>query len=329
MINVQSNGNNVHEAKIKALDLGRRIALKLFSNHNGILLNNKEINSIPYLELKECFFAESVKKEESLTHFYRAEVNYQNSKAQTLDLLSRYIPRLKKFAPTQIYLFPVLKRNQKYCQTDTKWHNSWRALTDKLKQQKIEILKPNAPITNILLLGKKYNEIAKTLPNNFYKTIIIAIGEFSSFSGSEKSVFSVQYKVLTRAFEATYLEQFPLNSQCDNQNEVMQKAAEGFMTLSRLIKIQASQRPYLKPIKKESRIIKVAVHKHEVLSLNSTVARIKRFGYLTEQTFETDRQMFSLKTMQDDYSLAEALYLQGLGYEKNGDTYTVRQINRH
>ncbi len=336
---IESGGNNKHEAKIKAHELGMRRALLLVADKLSI--PTESISHIPYHELKEAFTTVSIINEVSLLEKYSATITYSYKRGHLYALLLEYADETIDDMFYETLVIPVFKQRNilKIWDNDKKWNDFWIDSRNILDTHKIffpkKTLYLSQKITQENLFDLKLEDFMEIFHDKLFKTVTIVSAEFFTNRRTAESLMQVKKHILTPGnSEAEIVEMdYDLATWDDipyTVDLVIDKMIDdhGALRISdladdsddNLFDEQEEQKPI---------IMNFDVFDEEELEL--VIAKLEKVDQIDSFAIEHDynsRYKILIYTSVSEYELAEGLYLNGLSYKIHGSLYNLIDIKK-
>lgn len=220
---IESKGNNIYEAQVKANHIGMQRALSIIANKLNII--NFDSSSFRYIELKNIFTPYNLIPHNVQDNFYQGEVSYKYDKYKIANL---FLENLKNTNQPYLYntlLIPIFKSNKKLYFTDDTWYKKWESeISQKFNNykiyypfynKKIEVeLENNIDYKNLFLVN--YNNFIDLFPDILFNKVVLAIGEYF-YDGNRDLYFQVTERTLhSNLSNNTLTNNYPIQKNIDH-----------------------------------------------------------------------------------------------------------------
>lgn len=336
---IEAEGNNKHEAKIKAHELGMQRALFLLADRLGIGTEN--LGAVGYEVLKNVFVPVVVNNELSIKEKYSATVTYSFSQGKFYNLLLRYGDSKVEDMFYEYLIIPVFKQSSFYniWEPDKRWNDFWAESRQMLDTHKLyypqKTLYTSKMINAENLMSLQYDDFIEVFKNKLFKGVLVVTAEFFTNRNSRESIIRVIVKILQadgsepEIFEKDY----PLNEMDDiayTVDLVIDRIIDDFGML-RSVEVTDHQQDYFAEEEEEQKpiIMNFDVYDPDELEIvRDKLASVPQIeSYRIEHDYST-RYKILIYTNVSEYELAEGLYLNGLSYKIHGNLYHLIDVKR-
>ncbi len=336
---IEASGNNIHEAKIKANELGMWRSLLLLADK--LKLPTDYIKQVSYAKLKSVFSVTEVENEVSLVDRYNATVTYAYDKGKLFSMILEYGGEEINDKFYEYIIIPVFKQRNtmNIWEEDKRWNSIWNDSRRQFENHKIYLPKKNLFLTEKIneqtVLHLDLNEFIKIFNNVLFKNVMVVTAEFFTDRTNYKSIMKVKKfvfkpnlpkpEILEEEYELNSLDEIPITVRTFVDNTLNQ-----YGVLRQSI-IEEEKKKVAKNIIDEPKpiIMNFDVFNREELEIVSE--KLKRVPQIDRFTVTHDygsKYKIAIYTHADEYELAEGLYLSGLSYKIHGDLYNLIDIKK-
>ncbi|PCJ29570.1 MAG: hypothetical protein COA94_00780 [Rickettsiales bacterium] len=337
---IEASGNNKHEARIKAHELGMQRALFLVADK--INIPTDDLSPVPYEDLRQVFKPITIADELSLSEKYIATVTYSYDQGKLYNLLLEYGNEEINDLFYEALIIPVLKQGitLNVWNDDKKWHDIWGEHRDSLNEYKIfypeKTLYLENKINSANLRELNYDDFTKIFHGKLFKKVIIISGEFFTNRRTAKSLLRVRHYAHGQEEESMITEKdYDLKDWSDIANTIdliVTKLidSEGKTRTTEPEEMAENEDVFHNPMADLKQIMMdIDVFDQEELDLvTAKLAAVKEIeSFKISHSYES-RYKILIYTSSSEYALAEGLYLNGLSYKIHGNLYNLIDIKK-
>lgn len=336
---IEASGNNIHEAKIKANELGMWRSLLLLADK--LKLPTNYIKQVPYAKLKSVFSVTEVENEVSLVDRYNATVTYAYDKGRLFSMILEYGGEEINDKFYEYIIIPVFKQRNtmNIWEEDKRWNSIWNDSRRQFENHKIYLPKKN------LFLSEKINEqtvlhldlkdFIKIFNNVLFKNVMVVTAEFFTDRANYRSIMKVKKfvfkpnllkpEIIEEEYELKSLDEIPATVRT-----FVDKTLNQYGVLRQSI-IEEEKKKLIKNTVDEPKPIIMnfdVFNKEELEIVNEKLKRVPQVDRFTVTHDYGSKYKIAIYTHADEYELAEGLYLSGLSYKIHGDLYNLIDIKK-
>ncbi|MES2214953.1 MAG: hypothetical protein V4485_02905 [Pseudomonadota bacterium] len=355
-IYIESSGNNPIEAQLKANEIGMRRALQLLADKMNI--KDTDLHHASYQELIQVFQISTLRDKVESAENYSAVVDYHYNRKNAQELIKQYAPEASDAASYDYLVIPLFKRNNVVTlwSNDVLWLKNWNDIRSLLYDYKLLYpdpadIKPRSTgddITAANVLSLSYQDFLNIFPNYFIDRVLLVIGEYFTHPDDGKAYFKIKYIQLgedktTNTDSKNYYIQDKASmpnifkrSIEDTVKEFGQKRS-GITTAEfsakRSLKDQAKDPGtgdlslYANPPNIHAYVMQAEIFDPETLTnLRKKLDKaneVRAYTVINEEEENYKVTIYSTFSLED---LTRGLYLEGLGYVKDGTQYKLIEI---
>jgi hypothetical protein len=337
---IDATGNNKHEAKIKAHELGMQRALFLIANKLNI--PTEGLNNIPYHELKSAFTPKIILNEVSLLEKYNATITYSYDKGRLYNLIVKHGDQKINDLFYESMVIPVFKQRKvlNIWDKDKRWNDLWSNSRKILDTHKLyypeKTLYLSQKVTEDNLMSLKYDDFLEIFHTKLFKNVIIITAEFfTNRRTGESSLhvkkyiwspFSIEAELVEEEHDLSTWEDIPfvvdlvIDKVIDDHGEIRVTMSEDDLDDGHIFMDADEQKPI---------IMNFDVFDEE--ELNLVVEKLEKVDQVDSFAIEHDyntRYKILIYSNVNEYELAEGLYLNGLSYKIHGKLYNLIDIKK-
>jgi hypothetical protein len=337
---IDATGNNKHEARIKAHELGMQRALLLLANKLNI--PTEGLKNIPYYELKSAFTPKVILNEVSLLEKYNATVTYSYDKGRLYSLLVKHGDQKINDLFYEFMVIPVFKQRNvlNIWEKDKRWNDLWSNSRKILDTHKIYYPEKNLfssqKVTQENLFSLKYDDFIDIFHTKLFKNVMVITAEFFTNRRTGESSLHVKKYIWTPTSTKAELieEEHDLSTWDDIPfvvDLVIDKVIDdhGQLRLSTPEEDQENGNIFTDAEEQKPIIMNFDVFDDE--ELNLVVEKLEQVEQIESFAIEHDyntRYKILIYTNSNEYELAEGLYLNGLSYKIHGQLYNLIDIKK-
>lgn len=336
---IEASGNNIHEAKIKANELGMWRSLLLLADK--LKLPTDYIKQVPYAKLKSVFSVTEVENEVSLVDRYNATVTYAYDKGKLFSMILEYGGEQINDKFYEYIIIPVFKQRNtmNIWEEDKRWNSIWNDSRRQFENHKIYLPKKNLflseKINEQTVLHLDLNDFIKIFNNVIFKNVMVVTAEFFTDRTNYRSIMKVKKfvfkpnlpkpEVIEEEYELKSLDEIP-----STVRTFVDKTLNQYGVLRQSI-IEEEKKKVVKNIIDEPKPIIMnfdVFNKEELEIVSEKLKRVPQVDRFTVTHDYGSKYKIAIYTHADEYELAEGLYLSGLSYKIHGDLYNLIDVKK-
>lgn len=336
---IESSGNNIHEAKIKANELGMWRSLLLLADK--LKLPTNYIKQMPYAKLKSVFSVTEVENEVSLVDRYNATVTYAYDKGKLFSLILEYGGEEINDKFYEYIIIPVFKQRNtmNIWEEDKRWNSIWNESRKQFENHKIYLPKKNLflaeKINEQTVLRLDLNEFIKIFNNVLFKNVMVITAEFFTDRTNYRSIMRVKKfvfkpnlsrpEIIEEEYELNSLDEIPFTVRT-----FVGKTLHQYGVLRQSV-IAEEKKKLIENIKDEPKPIIMnfdVFNKEELEIVSEKLKRVPQIDKFTVTHDYGSKYKIAIYTHADEYELAEGLYLSGLSYKIHGNLYNLIDVKK-